>query len=68
MPTGLLKGRHEGRQVYEIQIMHCPAHLPEARQFVKNDFRLTQINFSNIDNPPWLAKAQQQELEQRKTS
>jgi len=65
-PTGLLKGKHEGKKLYEVQIMHCGAHLPEARKYSRSDWRLLQVSFSDEVEPPWLKRAQRQELELRK--
>jgi len=68
LPTIVLRGRHEGRQVYEVQIMSCEIHVRTAWEHVRSDPKLRFIAFAEMVRPRWLAEAQKLELEQGKVN
>ena len=61
-PNSLLVGRHQ--KGFEIQIMHCSAHLAEAQNFAQTNY--SRVTFRDWQNPNWLRNAQKQELQTRK--
>ena len=58
LPTGILRGRH--KRGYEIQIQHCETHEGEAKAVAIQQF--SGIFFEGIFAPPWLRKAQENEM------
>lgn len=59
LPTGILKGKH--KRGFEIQIQYCKSHEGEAKAVAIQQFG--GIFFEGSFAPPWLKKAQENEIQ-----